>query len=281
MFFNFYPTRLFLVATGVVEMQLTSKQNVIASFIYLYVYLFLIEYFSLVWFKRTPSMMLSGVFLVDDEDYKISNRQYFVRTFIKLNYLYFGVFFAIKKQQIDYYYDYLNDDYVWNVLSQSKTMKNIDYKRMIREEEEANILRMTKVFVNQKNLFDLQYQDFKPDENIISKKEIKQSNQDYLKFYLEQKEFSQFKHELKDDATLDEIIEHRKAQFQADFNRQYAQIIDKLPDDVVVTQSVSDDEVVLDDEFVRKLEEMDSKKLLSQRLNEDLLKQYNNFIDKK
>lgn len=280
-FFHFYPTRLFLVASGIVEMGFTGSTNIIASFIYWYVYLFIIDYYSLVWFKRTPSMMLTGEFLVDDEGYQISKRQYFVRTFIKLNYLYGGIFFAIKKCEINYYYDYLNDDYVWNVISQSKTIKNSEYKRMIREEKETNILLMKKVFVNQKNLFDLQYYDFKPDENEITKEEIKQSNLDYLQFYLEQKDFNQFNHDLKNNATLDEMIEHKKSQSDTDFNNQYANIIEKLTNEVTVDEKdANNTNKINDEEFVRKMEEIQSKKSKSKRQNEDLLKQYDNYITK-
>lgn len=278
-FFTFYPTRLYLISTGIIETQLETTQNVIATFVYWYIYLFTIDYLSLVWFKRTPSMMWTGEFLVDDEEYKISKRQYFVRTFVKMNYLYFGIFIAIKKCKFNYYYDDLNDDYVWNVIAQSKTLISRDYRRMVQEEKEANILRIEKIFVNQKNLFDLQYQDFKPDEKVVTKSEITEENKDYLQFYLEQKEFDQFNHELKNDANLDEIIEHKKSKIQNEFSKQYADIINNLPenDEVEVASEIT----IGDEEFVRKMEEIQSKKSKSQRRNEDLLKQYDSYINKK
>lgn len=246
--FSFYPTRLIFLTVRAFEYKfIDGCVALLATWVYWYVYLFLIDYFSLVWFKRTPSMMLAGLYIFDvDSKYLLSKRQYFVRTLNKINQVYFGVILAINEQRLAYFYDPFSDDYYCNTKSETQTIPVSEYKRIQREEKEQNIIRIQKIFIKEKSLFNLQYQEIIPD-----KKAQPQQNQPY---------------------------QYKETTATNDFTQQYSHVLNTQTEPIEQNQTEHID--IQDEEFARILEKKHAKKTKKEIQHEELLKQYSDLIDK-
>lgn len=250
--------------------------------LYLFLYLFFIDYYSILWFNKTLPMLFTKEMIVDNDGYKITKRQIIVRNIIKICHIFFILVQVIRKSTLNVIFDDEYDCYIWSKMSQTRIITVQEYKDTIRLDKLKNIMHLQKVFTNQKNLFDMQYEQWKPP---ISQQVIKKDNSEYYQFYLEEQDRQSFYHDVRENDTIEQIVEQKQANMNFSFNHQYSQILDDVKENPSAYEppikSAVELELEKEDTIRKEMESALAPKTRSARLEKDYNQQYKDYLQNK
>lgn len=239
-------------------------------FFYLFCYSMFIEYYSIILFKRTPTMFLTREIIVDIDGYDLSKRQIFNRTLIKYVFIFSTpiVYPILKhKKVIVNLFDYFgSDEFIWNTKTETNVIPLSEYKYMIKQEKLNNLVTIQKGYDKQNKSFIKQYEHLIPNETT----QIKNYNQNLL---IPEKTYNS---DLTNCNDIDEFIINTKIKQQNDFINQYSSLLDKDNVYLEKTNLIEND--------VNSLVKLNNKKKAEKTgreiLNEQFSKQYADYLDK-
>lgn len=265
-FLIFYITRIFCTPNFIYS--ILDVFLVILKYIpiltYAYFYFFLVDYYSIKLINRPLGMLFSKEILIDNYGFKVSKIQIFVRNIYKLNYLFLSPYFILKNKTLDVFYDHTHEQFIWDIKAELRCISIQEHGSNSQLEYDMNAQRLERVFVNKYHLFNLQYKDFNPSK--LSEDEQKNTD-DYLAFYLEQQANNQFFHK-DNNTTIDDIIADKSNKINNDFSIQYANVLKDTEQETPIILQNTDTQVG-----------SKSNKTNKEILNEQLSKQYENYID--